>query len=414
MGKKVYDSNSLDEEVGTIEDAATEEVETEEEEVEESEEEEETENEPEAKKKSKKEDKEGESEEESEEDESEEAEEEETKEEEESEEDADLDEAIKSRFGEDYEINSIEDLEQTLSTLDKIIEHNEELENELKELKATKPVFETPEQEKAYEFIKDMPKTHQGEGLQTWAELSRMDVDNTDLKLALRMQYIIKHNELTREEATRKFEKEYGRKYTVKPEDFDDDKQRQEEEEDRKIDLKSDGAKAKEFLKKQQQSYKAEPAKNEDPQDSEAVRDGIAENTRAMNTFLKTYKQLEFSYDGSKITYTLDEAKLKQVRDAASAYVANPASYSKKGKLDGFDPEENIKGLTFALFYKDIAPVLMQRAGTKTAVKRIEEIAGTKPNRKAKGGDATTLHKSEEEQWDTLIKEKEAKKKKKK
>jgi hypothetical protein len=408
-GDKVYDANELDTEVGTLEDAATEEVETEEE-VEE--EEEETE-EPEAKNKGKKEEKEEESEEEEETEE--ESEEESEEEEEESEETEDIDEVIKSKFGEDYEINSMEELEQTLATLDKIVEHNEELEKELEEVKKAKPklAFETPEQEKAYEFIKDMPKTRHGEGLQTWAELTQMDVDNTDPKLALKMQYVIKHPELTRDEATRKFEKEYSRKYTVKAEDFDNDKDRQEEEEDRKIDLKSEGARAKEFLKKQQQSYKAEESTDESPKESEAVKEGVAENTRALNAFMKEFKQVTADFDGEKIVYALDAEKLKQVRDAANAYVNNTALYNKKGKLEGFDPEENILRMTFALFYQDILPVFMQRSSTKTAVKRIEEIAGVKPNRKAKGGDATKVPKSEEEQWEKLLEERAKSKKKK-
>lgn len=426
MSKIVYDANSLDEEVGVLAEDPAEEAKLKKEQAkasadsEDEDEEEEEIEEPAAKKakvkkeepkEEEEEEEDTESEEESEEEESE--EEEEDEDEEETESDPDLDEAIKSRFGKDYEINSIEDLEETLSALDKIVVKNEELTKELEDVRSskTKLVFETPEQEKAYEFIKDMPKNRQGEGLQTWAELIQMDIDGTDPKLALRQQYVIKHPELTREEATAKFERDYSRKYTVKAEDFDDDKEREEEEKMRKIDLKSDSAKAKEFLKKEQQNYKAKDTKQEDSKVSEVIAEGIAKTTREATAFLKEFKHIEFDLGNGKFKFVLTEDKHKQLREAVEVWTKNPASYDAKGKLQGFDPEESTLSLTFAMFYKDIIPELISQTRTKTAVRKIEELSEAKPTRKAKGGSASNIPKSEDEQIDELIKAKESKRK---
>lgn len=336
-------------------------------------------------------------------------------EEEEEETDEEINELIESKFGEKYEIKNVDELEETLDALDAIVTKNEELEKQLEAAKKApkEPAFESEAHKKAFEFIKDAPKEMHGERLLTWAELNAIDIDNSDTKFVLRQEFIIKHSELTREEASRKFDRKYTQKYVVDPEKFEGDESAlKEEEDDRKIDLKTDAARARKFLKETQQEFKSNPKdKEEAPKINESVKDGVAQNTRSAESFMKQFKEIKIEDGDVKMSFKLNDEKLKEIRGGLMAWIKNPANYTEKGELIGFDPEKSALQFALALYPEEILKEALRQSKTQTAVKKIEEVTGTKPSRKAKGGDATNTPKSEESMWDELIKQKELKKK---
>lgn len=341
-------------------------------------------------------------------------EDEEDEEEELSEDDKTFNTTLASKLEKKYGIKSLKELEETLGVVDDAIKGQKILEEEIENLKKVEPKlkFESKDHEAAYEFIKQVPKNMQPERLITLAELRSIDMDNAEPKQILRQKYILEHPELTREEIDLKFERHFKNKYIINPEKFDDEKERQEEEKLAKITMKSDVAKAKSYLATQKDKFKAPEKEEETPVEvSEPVKKGIARNVREMNEFLDGFDKIVLPMEGGgKFKFALNEDDKKSVRSAME-WIKNASLYNDKGELKNFDVKEHAISAFLALHHKRVLPELWKQASKATSKKSIEEISETAPSRKAKGPGVEKVQRTEEQQWEDLLKEKEKKNK---
>ena len=332
---------------------------------------------------------------------------------EEQEEVADIDDILKSRYSKEYEINSAEELDNVLKSIDKLMEQNEELKLQI-------------ENKKGHDLPEDVVKTAEwlngvgykpgnfADGVLTHATLVSMDIDNADGKQLLREKYIIEHPELTREESTRKFERYYNSKFVIDKEKFDDDDKLKDAIEDARIDEKSAVSKAKAFLKEQQSKTKVKnqnKQEDQEPQVSEAVNLGIKQTSAEYDKYLNKLDDMTFEFNNDKednYTFKFSPEQKKSVQAMVKGWVSNPINYSKDGRLKGDDasPEEWIQRATFALFGKDLVSKLHEHLKTIVTTKRVEDIEKVKPTRKGNiGGGNVKIEKSEDDKWmDTLKK----------
>lgn len=324
--------------------------------------------------------------------------------------------AIDSYLAEKYadrEIKSEEDLDATLAAIDEIQEENETLRAEITELKkaSTAPKFDSEAEEKAYNFVKNFGVDRLGEGMQTYANLITMDVEKAEPKILLEEQFILENPELTRDEALRKFNRDYQKRYTVNKDDFDTDEAFKEAQEDKRIDLKADAAKAKKFIQQKQVEFKpkAKEAGNNAPQISEAVQKSIKAHDSELESFVKEFDTLIFSpTDNEKddFVFKLTKAQVKEVQEAAQGWIRNPNSYDAKGNLIGFtDIDNKIHQISYMLFGPDLIEKALKHGLSKGEIKRAEEIAKKKPTRTSKVA-STAPDVSEEKQWEDLAKQK--------
>lgn len=324
---------------------------------------------------------------------------------------------IKETLGEKFQINSEEELIETLESVDKLLEENEELKAKLEEKGETKPVFANAAQEKLFNFINDIgyaPEKH-GEGLQTYARVMSIDKE-TDGRIVMEEKYILDHPELTREEAQYKFGKHYTKNFgDLKRDDFESDEEYKEAEKDRKIDKKSAEAKAREIIEKKQKEFKSSPdKKDETPLVSEAVAKGIEQTSKVYSEHLNQVKELVFSPtedEDDDYAYVFKPEQLKSIRALCENWLKNPANYDKKGDLiGGTDPETSVQRAAFTLFGPDIVARNYEHAMSIASIQRAEEISTQKPNRVSKTGDAGKVVLSAEEQNQALIEQKRGKK----
>jgi hypothetical protein len=317
------------------------------------------------------------------------------------------DEFIKERYNEKYKIDSAEKLDEHLELIPVMAEKIKKLEAE-----ASKPKFETEEHEKLFNFIKDMgyDSTKFPEAIQTYARVISMDVEKADPRILLEEEYILTHTEFTREEAQRKFNKIYTQKYgPLDQKDFESEEAFKEAEEDRKLDLKGDKAKAAKFLAEKQKEFKANPIKKEveEPQENELISKAIAKSAKEFGAHLGKFKELVFSPTDSEdddFPVKFEEAELTQIRAVVDKWVKNPASYDKDGKLlFSSDPEEMTKRAAFMLFGESIIAKNYEHAQKITAAARIEDLAKVSPDRKSKTGSSVPAALSEDEQLEKLL-----------
>jgi hypothetical protein len=337
------------------------------------------------------------------------------------------DKFIEEEFGKNYEIKSMKDLSEFMETAVKVIEERDDLKAKLEAAEKKEPAYKSENQKRVAQFLEktgyDPDKFP--EGLMSYAQLMAMDLEDKNLspKLVLESEYILDHPELTRDEARRKFEKTYAKKYTLNKDDFEKDDDLKEAEEDLRIEQKTAVAKAVKGLKKAQEEFKAQPSKDDKKDEKKApevdpvIQKGIEQSNSDLDKHLKENDQLIFSPtedEDDDFPYQFKEDQLKGIRAVAESILKNPGSYDKKGKLLaglGSGVEDVVKRVADFLYGDDIRDKLYEHAQTVTAVKRIEDIGDKKPDRKPKGGAAADIDLSEEKQIEILLEKKKGKKK---
>lgn len=320
---------------------------------------------------------------------------------------------IESVYSEKYGIKTQAELETVIENALDLSEEFETLQKEHEALKAEagKPKFTSEKQQKAFEFLSQYELDHQGEALDTFAKLLSMDIEKTDGKLLMEEAFVHQHPELTRAEAQRKFNKEHDRKYNLKREAFDgDDAAYAEEVEDRKIDMKSDVAKAKEFLKDKKTKYSPK-AKEEAPSTPEVVTTSIKKNAEEYVAYAGKQNELVFEHDGEKYSFKLDDAKKKSISNAMEQWVKNPASYDEKGQLRGIKKADEMFNMVVgSLYLKDYLNAIIGQVKNTVNTKRVDEVAKKKVEKRIApgGGDARKGGDDLDNQAMKLIKSKKA------
>lgn len=333
------------------------------------------------------------------------------------------DKFIEAEFGK-YDVKNVKDLTEFMETAVEVIKERDDLKVKLEAAEKKEPAYKSDSQKKVAQFLEktgyDPDKFP--EGLMTYAQLMAMDLEDKALspKLVLEAEYVLDHPELTRDEARRKFEKTYAKKYTLNKDDFEGEEALKEAEEDLRIEQKTAVAKAIKGLRKAQDEFKAQPSKDDKkdetktPEVDPVIQKSIEQSTSDLEKFLKENDQLIFSPTDDEeddFPYQFKEDQLKGIRAVAESILKNPASYDKKGKLLlGAGTEDLIKRAADFLYGDDMRDKLYAHAQTVTAAKRIEELSEKTPNRKPRGGAPAEIDLSEEKQIEILTEKKKGKK----
>jgi hypothetical protein len=322
------------------------------------------------------------------------------------------DDFIKTVYEEKYGIKTQAELDTMVDNAIDLVEKHEKLQKDYDLLKADagKIKFTSDKEERAYNFIKKYDVDRQGEALDTYAKLITMDIDNSDPTMILEEKFVHENPHWTRAEAQRMFQKEFKKKYTLKKEDFDSEEEYNSELADVEILKKGDVARAKSYLKDQQEKYKP-AAKEEKPKVNEAVTKAVEKNARDYVDYAEKADEVSFGDGDDKYIFALDKAKKQKISEAMGAWVKNPSSYNDKGELEGIkDASEMFNIVVGGLFLKDIVNAAISQVKNKVASKRIDEVAETKPKkRQAPGsGDAKIKGDDLDEQALMIIKKKKA------
>lgn len=328
-----------------------------------------------------------------------------------------IDDYLKGKYAE-MDINSEEDLDSVLESVDVLTKRNEDLEKELEAAKAgtDKPKFKSEAQEKLWDFVKDIDPARIGDRMQVYSRIVGMDVEKENPRLLLEEQFILDHPELPRDRALKKFNHEYSQKYgELNRDDFDNDAAYKDAKELREIDLEDDVNKAKKVIKAEQSKLKTETTtQTEDkPKENPVVAQSIKAITTELTDYVKDFSELIFSPTDNEdhdFHFKLSKDQVKTIHNAVNVWVKNPTSYDAKGNLiGGWKIDEQIKQTAYLLYGDEIIDQIVQHALKMKDITRAEEIATKKPDRKAKvAGDDVKVSMSEEAQWNMLIKKKQA------
>src|SRR5690606_32732783 len=234
-----------------------------------------------------------------------------------------------------------------------------------------------------------------GDGVQAAAQLIGADLSKTDEKLLLEMEFVLKHPELTREEARHKFNRDFNRKFTIDKEEFDSDADYEDALKDLNIDKKMAVEQARKYLSAKQEEIKTKPSadekkKNEVP---EAVQQGIVRNIAEFDKFvngdpkkgIEPAKEIVWSVtDKDDLVFKLTPKQLDIVKRSVHSWAKNPASYNEKGELlTGDSAEDMFIRTAMSLFFKDILAVWGPEVTNIASKLKAEEIANKKPTGKA-------------------------------
>jgi hypothetical protein len=283
---------------------------------------------------------------------------------------------------EKYGIESQEDLDDVLG-------NNKKLADEL-EKERGKKVFTSEKEEKLHKFLLGWDLDKIGEGMETAAVLTRIDIPNIDGKRALEEQFILDNTELTRDEAKQLFAREFRKKYDIKKADFDTDEEYEEEKKLTEIQQKKDVSKARKFLEEKQKELKAKPEEKKPEKKEDIPTESIKSYENQIKSFFKKdnkeWDRFQYKDETGTELYAivLDADKRKQVQDAMSAYVQRPDVYDKNGKIDNFDAEELALKFTQLLFGKWMDQEHHKQIKILAQTVKAEQLAGKKPDKVSK------------------------------
>lgn len=324
---------------------------------------------------------------------------------------------LAEKYAEEYDIKTEEDLDAYLQAAVEVQKENEELRAQIAAKEKEAPKFESEQDQKAFEFLRSFPTDRLSDGYQTLGKIITMDLKTADPKIILEERFILDNPELTRDEALKKFNRDYNRKYVVKAESFDGDESAlKEEQEMLAIELKTDVAKARKVLEKKQEELKAKPkeAENKEPQVNAAVQKSIKAIVSEVDDYMQEMNSLIFSLGDKQsedFIYKLSKDQTKQIHEALKGWVGNPIFYDAKGELNGWKSvEENAIAVARHLFGDDMIEKALKHGKAKGEIKRADEIAKTKPNRVSKVGGDDSKNLTEEQQWDRIAAGKNGKK----
>lgn len=283
---------------------------------------------------------------------------------------------------EKYGIESQEDLDEVLGS-------NKKLADEL-EKERGKKVFTSEKEEKLHKFLMGWDLDKIGEGMETAAVLTRIDIPNIDGKRALEEQFILDNTELTRDEAKQLFAREFRKKYEIKKADFDTDEEYEEEKKLTEIQQKKDVSKARKFLEEKQKELKARPEEKKPEKKEDIPVESIKSYENQIKSFFKKdnkeWDRFQYKDETGTELYAivLDADKRKQVQDAMTAYVQRPDVYDKNGKIDNFDAEELALKFTQLLFGKWMDQEHHKQIKILAQATKAEQLAGKKPDKVSK------------------------------
>lgn len=305
---------------------------------------------------------------------------------------------IKEKYGQEYGLESEEDLADVLKNTSALAEEVTTL-----RAKVNEPKYRTEQEKKIAEFLTPYDPSKFGEGLNTVAALIAMDPDQISARQAMEESYIINHPNLTRDEAKEKFAYDFDKKYTLKEDDYDDKDRYAKDKRILEIDMKNEEANARKILKEQKEKLKAPPVeakkeepKKEEPTISEEVITGY--NNQVEKFFQpapgKSFDRIKYLSDDKKevlFELVLDKNKVSDLKKFMTNYVKNPTVYDKDGKIPNFDPH-NLAKTALRIMFGDWQEEQIWNSVKSVAAKlKAEQIAGLTPEKKSAGGGEANL-----------------------
>lgn len=309
----------------------------------------------------------------------------------------DFESAVKERYGEKFEIETVEDLDDLIGDYKKLTE-------EVEELKKLDPKFDSDFHKKVFNFITTnlSESSEISEGFLSYARLMEMDVDNLEPRLALKEQFIMENPEISIDKAGTLFDRHYSKKYTVDESNFDLEteegkRELKEEKEINEITEEKDSKNAKSWLRNKRKEFTPEAKKEskEEAEAKEATVKVIGESQEANKVEWKEamtgFESLIFSDEKNpdeKFTYKLSKKQIGQVNDSINEYITQDSNYDDKGVLLGGFDAENLKiQTTFALFGHKIADEALKNGIAIGEAKKVKEASKLSPKREDAHGE---------------------------
>ena len=300
-------------------------------------------------------------------------------------------------------------MEEVLSQTNEVIEMYKNLQKENEELKKAGPQFRNEQEKKIFEFLKPFDPNRFGEGLNTAASLMGMDPAAASDDQVLMEAYILKHPDLTREEAKLLFEDEYGKRYSINKDDFDNESDYNKRKAILDIQRKNEVAQGRKELTARKQELmapKEEPKKDNAQKDQgNAPQAAASVDPKVMAPYLKELESFmrpapnkvfdRINYlndDGKTVKFSLllDPERREFVEGNIKKYLERPDIYDKNGKIiDNFDPG-SLARTFLRIGYGDwMDEQLLNAAETIAKGMTAEQIANRKPDKSSgSGGDA--------------------------
>lgn len=332
----------------------------------------------------------------------------------------DINAQLKEKYFEEYEIESLEDLDEILESVDKIYDEYEKLKQE-----KGKSVFRSEQEEKIVKFLHDYPEDLLGEGLATVGTILKIDPVNISEDRALLEAFILDNPELTREEASELFEDRQAERVLNK-DDFDDPAKYEKKMKLMAIEKKKEVAKAREILAKKKEELKAKATEKkkdeqEPPQAKKIDEKVVSSYSEQIEKFWKNDKGAKFDRFVFKdpkdkdlqFNIVLDSKKQDQLREFMSNFVRDPNAYDKNQKITNFDPEKLALVGTVALWGDWIFSQSVNEISNLARKVKAEQIASRSPQKKSGGAGKGTGVPSFTEQFEALAKKEAAARKRK-
>lgn len=330
-----------------------------------------------------------------------------------------VDDYIKDKYSQKYDIKSETELEEVLGKLDSVdelIAENEKLTAELKQ-KSDKPKFKSASQEKMWEMFKDIDPAQFKDRTASVFRIMAIDAEKDNGRTLLEEQFIFENPDLSRDKAIKKFNFEYNKQFTVPARtEFDSDEEYNDAKEMAEINLESSVNKARKFIKTKQAELKVEATQQDDnqPKENPKVSSAIKENVSELDAKIKGFNELTWINSDNKeetFSYKFTKEQIKAIDTAAREWVGSPSNYSDKGEFSAgkFNFNEGIERTAFFLFGRDIIEKMRSKFKNQKDITRAEEIASKRPDRKAKAVESDLkIGLSEEKQQELLLKKKKA------
>lgn len=317
---------------------------------------------------------------------------------------------LSSKWGEKG-IKTEADVDTLIGSHLQLQEQAKGLQTELEKVK-NEPKYRTEQEKRIAEFLAPFDPNKFGEGLNTAAELMAMDPDNVAAKRAMEESFILKHPDLTRDEAKELFNENFSKRYALNRDDFDTQEAYDKRKRIVDIEMKQEESQARKDLKEKREALKY-VAPKEDPSKVQAgsapkVPESQAGYEREIDLMFddgKGGKFDRFNYlneDGKEQLFSLvfDAEKLGNMKTFMKTYLQNPGSYAADGKIANFAPATLAK-LAARILYGDwMEEEILKQSKTIAAKLKAEQIAGQSPEKKS--GAQGDVKLSIDEQWASL------------
>jgi hypothetical protein len=290
-----------------------------------------------------------------------------------------------SEMAEKYGIKTKDELFDILETVNDIKTERDQLKG-----RPTEPVFKNDKQKNIYNFLQEYE--NMGEGMEMVARLGNIDPVNMAGDAALKEAYILENKDLTREQASRMWDKKESKKYEnpKTKEDYEDAADFDDENEMLKIQKERDTAKARRTLIERKEALKAEAKKEKVVEKEEPVipQQSLSRYTKDVDKFFEGFNTLKFSEDdgSNEVSVKFTPAQLKELKEAAIAHVKNPTVYTD-GEIKDFDITQAVNTFAWALYNRQMADVMLKQVKSLAHITKAEEIAQKQPDKKS-GTDA--------------------------